>query len=102
MTIHIGKRFVVAVIGLLLVVAAGAVGYKLGADSRDGDVKAAEAQAKSAAASAFERGRAQGIKKVGRRSSTRITRRNRRTRTSSSTWDTTAPTGRRTTGTSSA
>jgi hypothetical protein len=35
MTIHIGKRFVVAVLVVLVVAAAGAVGYKLGGDSTD-------------------------------------------------------------------
>ena len=55
MTIHIGKRFMVVVLGLVLIAAAAAVGYKLGRDSKDveGAVTAAESLA-------FERGRAQG------------------------------------------
>jgi hypothetical protein len=62
MTIHIGKRFGVAVLVVLLVAAAGAVGYKLGGDSKDvaGAVQDAKTQAKAAETQAFERGRAQG------------------------------------------
>jgi hypothetical protein len=55
MTIHIGKRFLSVVLVVLIVGAAGAVGYKVGADSKDvaGAVRAAEARG-------FDRGRAQG------------------------------------------
>ena len=63
MTIHIGKRFLVALVGVLLVVAAGAVGYKLGADSKNDDVKAAKAAVKTAEDTAYDRGFAQGRQK---------------------------------------
>ena len=55
MTITIGKRFLLAVLVLLLIAGAGAGGYQLGRDSKD--VGGAVKRAKTAA---FERGRAQG------------------------------------------